>query len=244
MNNIRTNLSESDNNILRQKRTPVKQLIKPKELKALPLTDIELVKRTQQGNTSAFEELVRRYERKIYNLVYRMLGNEEDAKDALQDTFIRAYRFIKNFKGKSSFYTWLYRIATNVCLTRLKNRKINEPAGFSLDEPIIDESEMQRELPDYKESPEHLYHRQQLQKALQDAINELPSDYRSVVILRDLQGLSNQEVSKALNLSVAAVKSRLHRGRVFLRNRLSKYIVPSRQDLSKSKFTSSVAESE
>ncbi|MCX7785323.1 MAG: sigma-70 family RNA polymerase sigma factor [candidate division WOR-3 bacterium] len=223
----------------------MKQLIKPEVLKALPLTDAELVKRAQQGNTSAFEELVRRYERKVYNLVYRMLGNEEDAKDALQDTFIRAYRFIKKFKGKSSFYTWLYRIAANVCFTRLKTRKTKEPeVGVSLDEPIIDESEMPRELPDYKESPEHLFHRQQLQKALQDAINELPSDYRSVVILRDLQGLSNKEVSKALNLSIAAVKSRLHRGRVFLRNRLSKYIAPTRQNLSKSKVTQSFADSD
>lgn len=223
----------------------MKQLIKPEVLKALPLTDAELVKRAQQGNTSAFEELVRRYERKVYNIVYRMLGNEEDAKDALQDTFIRAYRFIKKFKGKSSFYTWLYRIATNVCLTRLKTRKTKEPsAGVSLDEPILDESEIQREIPDYKESPEHLFHRQQIQQALQDAINELPSDYRSVVILRDLQGLSNKEVSKALNLSIAAVKSRLHRGRVFLRNRLSKYIVETRQNLPKSKTSQSFAESE
>jgi RNA polymerase sigma-70 factor (ECF subfamily) len=172
----------------------------------------------------AFEELVKRYEHKVYNIAYRMLGNEEDAKDALQDTFLRSFRFIKKFKAESSFYTWLYRIATNVCLTRLSRRKRKEKNTYSLDAQFDSKDEMPREIPDFKYSPELLYERKIMQKALQEAISELPSDYRSVVVLRDLQGLSNREVSKALQLSLAAVKSRLHRGRVFLRNRLSKYI--------------------
>jgi RNA polymerase sigma-70 factor (ECF subfamily) len=191
---------------------------------ALPLADSELVKRAQRGNTAAFEELVKRYEHKVYNIAYRMLSNEEEAKDALQDTFIRAYRFIKKFKGDSSFYTWLYRITTNVCLTRLKRRQGKDNVTVSLDEPVQDEEDMIRELPDVKHTPEILFERKQTQQAIQTAISELPSDYRSVVVLRDLQGLSNKEVSKALQLSIAAVKSRLHRGRVFLRKKLSKYI--------------------
>jgi RNA polymerase sigma-70 factor (ECF subfamily) len=191
---------------------------------ALPLADSELVKRAQRGNTAAFEELVKRYEHKVYNIAYRMLSNEEEAKDALQDTFIRAYRFIKKFKGDSSFYTWLYRITTNVCLTRLKRRQGKDNVTVSLDEPVQDEEDMIRELPDVKHTPEILFERKQTQQAIQTAISELPSDYRTVVVLRDLQGLSNKEVSKALQLSIAAVKSRLHRGRVFLRKKLSKYI--------------------
>jgi len=192
--------------------------------KALPLADSELVLRAQRGNMQAFEELVKRYEHKIYSVAFRMLGNEEDAKDALQDTFLRSFRFIKKFKAESSFYTWLYRIATNVCLTRLTRKNKKEKNTYSLDVKINTEEDVEREIPDAKYSPELLYEKKIMQKALQDAINELPSDYRSVVVLRDLQGLSNEEVSKSLQLSLAAVKSRLHRGRVFLRNRLSKYI--------------------
>jgi len=203
----------------------MQEFLKSTTLKALPLADSELVKRAQRGNAPAFEELVKRYERKVYNIAYRMLSNEEEAKDALQDTFIRAYRFIKKFKGDSSFYTWLYRITTNVCLTRLKRRKGKESVTVSLDEPIQNDDDTVRELSDETHGPEILFKRRQTQQAIQNAISELPSDYRSVIVLRDLQGLSNKEVSKALRLSIAAVKSRLHRGRIFLRNRLSKYIV-------------------
>jgi RNA polymerase sigma-70 factor (ECF subfamily) len=202
----------------------MKELTKPVQLKALPPPDLELVKKAQQGNNQAFEELVKRYEQRVYNIAYRMLSNEEEAKDALQDTFLRVFRFIKKFKGDSSFYTWLYRITTNVCLTRLKQRKGKEQVTISLDEPVSDEDDMQREIPDDVYNPEILYQRRRMANALQDAISELPSDYRSVVVLRDLQGLSNKEAGKALQLSIAAVKSRLHRGRVFLRNRLSKFL--------------------
>jgi len=202
----------------------MQQFQKSTILQALPQADSELVKKAQQGNNKAFEELVRRYEQKVYNIAFRMLGKEEEAKDAMQDSFLRAYRFISKFKGESTFYTWLYRITTNVCLTRLKQRQKKESLTLSLDQPIADAEDAQREIPDFKYSPELLHERQVMQKALQSAINELPSEYRSVIVLRELQGLSNKEVSKALRLTVASVKSRLHRGRVFLRNRLSKYI--------------------
>jgi RNA polymerase sigma-70 factor (ECF subfamily) len=202
----------------------MQQFQKSTILQALPQADSELVKKAQKGNTRAFEELIQRYEQKVYNIAYRMLGNPEEAKDAMQDSFLRSYRFINKFKGESTFYTWLYRITTNVCLTRLKQRQKKESLTLSLDEPIADAEDTQREIPDFKYSPELLHERQAMQKALQSAINELPSEYRSVIVLRELQGLSNKEVSKALRLTVASVKSRLHRGRVFLRNRLSKYI--------------------
>lgn len=202
----------------------MQQFQKSTILPALPIPDIELVKRAQKGDSHAFEELVKRYEQRIYNVTYRMLSNEEEAKDALQDTFIRAFRFIKKFKRDSSFYTWIYRIATNVCLTRLKQRKTKESVTLSLDAPLEGEEDLQPEIPDDKYTPEILYQRRRLSKALQLAISELPTDYRPVVVLRDLQGLSNKEVSKALQLSIAAVKSRLHRGRLFLRHRLSKYL--------------------
>ena len=190
--------------------------------RALPVPDNELVRRAQGGNDEAFEELVRRYERKVYNIAYRMMGNPEDASEALQDAFLRAYRFLKKFEFKSSFYTWLYRIATNVCLTKLRKRK--SPVVMSLDEPVGSDSDIPLDIPDYKYNPVKMYQQRELREALQDAVDALPTDYRTVVVLRDLEGLSNEEVSKVLNLSVPAVKSRLHRGRLVLREKLAHYM--------------------
>ncbi|MFO7675466.1 MAG: sigma-70 family RNA polymerase sigma factor [bacterium] len=189
---------------------------------ALPVTDDELVRRAQAGRVEAFEELVRRYERKVYNIVYRMLGNPEDASEALQDTFLRAYRFLGKFEFKSQFFTWLYRIATNVSLTKLRRRK--SPVVMSIDQPVGESEDMTFEIPDDQFSPELLFRRREMQRRLQEAVDELPEDYRTVVVLRDLEGLSNEEVSKVLNLTVAAVKSRLHRGRMVLRGKLENYI--------------------
>lgn len=190
--------------------------------KALPVPDDELVRRVQAGNTEAFEELVRRYERKVYSVVYRLLGNDQDAAEALQDTFLRAYRFIGKFKFKSSFFTWLYRIATNTSLTKLRQRK--SPVVMSLDERLGDDNDLPLEIPDYKYSPEKMMRQRELRQALKEAVDSLPPDYRSVVVLRDLEGLSNEEVSKILKLSVPAVKSRLHRGRLVLRGMLAEYL--------------------
>ena len=190
--------------------------------KALPVPDKELVKRAQAGNDDAFEELVRRYERKVYNIAYRMMGNPQDASEALQDAFLRAYRFLGKFEFKSSFYTWLYRIATNVCLTKLRKRK--GPVVMSLDEPVGTDGDLQFEVPDHKYSPERMYEQREMAEALHEAVEALAPDYRSVVVLRDLEGLSNEEVSKILNLSVPAVKSRLHRGRLVLREKLAGYL--------------------
>jgi len=211
----------------------VKQLAKPEERKSLPPPDSLLVERAQQNDDGAFAELVRRHERRVYNICYRMLGSEEEASEALQDAFLRAYQFIKKFKGKSSFYTWLYRIATNVCLTRLRKRKTALIDSFEKDEvsgelrrrkPIFLSTDVLGDIPDASQNPERLVRQKELREALNQAVEELPTDFRSVVVLRDFEGLSNREVSKVLNLSVPAVKSRLHRGRLFLRNRLERYM--------------------
>lgn len=191
-------------------------------LPGLPVSDEELVRRVQQGNMEAFEELVRRYERKVYNITYRLLGNEQDATEALQDTFLRAYRFLPKFGFKSSFYTWLYRIATNVSLTRLRRRKNVEVV--SLDAPVPDTDDLKFDLPDTGRTPEEVFAQKRLREKLDQAVRELPEEYRKVVVLRDLQGLSNEEVSRILKLSVPAVKSRLHRARLALREKLAGYI--------------------
>ncbi len=190
--------------------------------KALPVPDDELVRRAQAGNGDAFEELVRRYERKVYNIAYRLMGNERDASEVLQDAFLRAYRFLPKFQFKSSFFTWLYRIATNVSLTKLRKRE--KVQLVSIDDPAGPEGDLPLEIPDYRYSPEKMMQQRELRDALQKAVEDLPPDYRSVVVLRDLEGLSNEEVSKILNLTVPAVKSRLHRGRLELRKVLAEYL--------------------
>ncbi|MFO7650652.1 MAG: sigma-70 family RNA polymerase sigma factor [bacterium] len=190
--------------------------------KALPVPDEELVRRVQAGNNEAFEELVKRYERKVYNIAYRLMGNERDASEVLQDAFLRAYRFLPKFQFKSSFFTWLYRIATNVSLTKLRKRE--KVQLVSIDEPANADGDLPLEIPDYRYNPEKMMKQRQLREALQKAVDELPPDYRSVVVLRDLEGLSNEEVSKVLSLTVAAVKSRLHRGRLELRKVLAEYL--------------------
>lgn len=188
----------------------------------LPVPDDELVRRVQAGNVDAFEELVRRYDRRVYNICYRLMGNERDASEALQDAFMRAYRFINKFEFKSSFFTWLYRIATNVSLSKLRKRE--RVQVVSLDEPVSPDGDLRFEVPDYKYSPETMAQQRILRDALKEAVDKLPADYRSVVVLRDLEGLTNEEVGKVLNLSVAAVKSRLHRGRLAMRDKLAKFL--------------------
>jgi len=190
--------------------------------KALPVPDEELVRRVQAGNNEAFEELVKRYERKVYNIAYRLMGNERDASEVLQDAFLRAYRFLPKFQFKSSFFTWLYRIATNVSLSKLRKRE--KVDVVSIDQPVNEAGDLPFEIPDVKYGPEKLMKQRELRAALQKAVDELAEDYRSVVVLRDLEGLSNEEVSKVLDLSVAAVKSRLHRGRLVLREKLASYL--------------------
>lgn len=185
---------------------------------ALPVTDDELVRRVQAGRDEAFDELVRRYERKVYNICYRMLGNDQDASEALQDTFLRAFRFLPRFQFKSSFFTWIYRIATNVSLTRLRKRK--QPEIVSLDEPVNEAGDVPLEIPDAKYSPEEVHRQTVLREKLNAAVDSLPAEHREVVKLRDFEGQSNEEVAAALGISVAAVKSRLHRGRLAIRDRL------------------------
>ncbi|MEO0087226.1 MAG: sigma-70 family RNA polymerase sigma factor [candidate division WOR-3 bacterium] len=201
-----------------------KSLIKPKEeIKSLPLPESELIKRAKEGNDEAFEMLISRYEKKIYNLAYRFLNNEEDAAEVLQETLIRAYRFIKKFQERSSFYTWLYRIAVNVSLRKLKKRSKEEKV-VSLDENVPGYEEIPQEIPDETQNPEIIYQRKQLQEAVRRALEELPDAYRSVVFLKDVEGLSNKEIAEILKLTVPAVKSRLHRGRLFLREKLKHLI--------------------
>ena len=187
------------------------------------LNDLELVEQVKQGQVEQFNELVNRHARKIFRLTQHITGNREDAEDALQEAFLKAYSRLPQFQGDSQFYTWLVRIAVNESLMKLRKRK---SGGFSvsLDDPIeTDDDFLPREIAAWDENPEQKYARQELQEILDRAVSSLPPIFRTVFVLRDLEQLSTEEAAEALNLSVPAVKSRLLRARLQLREKLSPY---------------------
>jgi RNA polymerase sigma-70 factor (ECF subfamily) len=186
-------------------------------------TDEQLVRKSQQDDERAFGELVSRYESKVYSLALKMVRNPEDAEDVLQDTFLRAYRGIKSFKGNSTFSTWIYRITANSALMRLRKRQL---PTVSIDD--ADEREAPINIADWAPGPVEQMLNQETQAAMTEAIEALPPEFRQVFVLRDIEELSNAEVAEILDLSVAAVKSRLHRARLKVRNRLATYFTEPR----------------
>ncbi len=180
-----------------------------------------LVAAAKRGDAAAFEELVNRYERKIFRLTMNITRNREDAEDAMQDAFLKSYAHLKDFQEESRFYTWLVRIAANEALMRLRKRRPNQ---FSLDEPIEgDEDLMPRELQDWGPSPEQRFAQTEMHEILSEVIDKLEPDFRVVFVLRDVEELSTEETAKTLGISVSAVKSRLLRARLKLRQKLHRY---------------------
>jgi RNA polymerase sigma-70 factor (ECF subfamily) len=185
-----------------------------------------LVAAAKKGDAAAFEELVSRYESKIFRLTMNITRNREDAEDAMQDAFLKSYSHLKTFQGDSRFYTWLVRIAANEALMRLRKRRPNQ---FSLDEPIEgDEDLMPRELQDWGPSPEQRFAQTEMRQILSGVIDELEPDYRTVFVLRDIEELSTEETAATLGISVPAVKSRLLRARLKLREKLDRYFQQGR----------------
>jgi RNA polymerase sigma-70 factor (ECF subfamily) len=186
------------------------------------LDDTKLVELAKDGEYKAFEELVQRYETKIYGHMLRLLGNREDAEDILQETFLNAFRALKGFRGDSSFSTWIYRIATNNALMKLRKmkRKYTEfreelPPAELLKGASVDHS--------FESPPEALMEKEMLE-ALDKAVEKLPEKYRAVFLLRDVEEFSTQRTAEILDLTEAAVKSRLHRARIFLKESLSDFL--------------------
>jgi RNA polymerase sigma-70 factor (ECF subfamily) len=193
----------------------------PKRLPSTIVRDDEgaLVSLAKKGDLKAFDELVNRYESRIFRLTMNITQNREDAEDATQDAFMKSFQHLPDFQGGSRFYTWLVRIAVNEALMRLRRRR---PNVTSLDEPIqTDEDLMPREIQDWGPTPEKRYEVTELNSILSNAIAELDPIFRTVFILRDVEDLSTEETAEALGISVPAVKSRLLRGRLKLREKLS-----------------------
>ena len=181
-----------------------------------------LVAQSREGDTAAFGELVRRYEGKIFRLAQHVTQNLEDAEYVLQETFMKAYEHLDQFQGNSKFYTWIVRIAVNQALMKLRRRKTDK--SVSLDETIdTGEDTMVREIAAWDENPEQRYTRDELGGILDTAVQSLEPPYRSVFVLRDMDELSTEETAEALGLSVPAVKSRLLRARLQLREKLTRF---------------------
>jgi RNA polymerase sigma-70 factor (ECF subfamily) len=181
-----------------------------------------LVTQAREGDTAAFAELVRRYEGKIFRLAQHITQNREDAEDVLQESFMKAYEHLEQFKGDSKFYTWIVRIAVNQALMKLRRRKTDK--SVSIDETIdTGEDTVVREIAAWGEDPEQSFSREELGGILDKAIESLEPLYRSVFVLRDIEELSTEETAEALGLSVPAVKSRLLRARLQLREKLTRF---------------------
>jgi RNA polymerase sigma-70 factor, ECF subfamily len=181
-----------------------------------------IVLQAREGDTKAFAELVRRYEAKIFRLALHITQNREDAEDVLQETFLKAYEHLEQFQGNSKFYTWIVRIAVNQALMKLRKRKTDK--SVSLDETIdTGEDTVVREIAAWDENPEQRYSREEVKEVLDSAVDSLAPPYRAVFVLRDIEDLSTEETAEALNLSIPAVKSRLLRARLQLREKLTRF---------------------
>ena len=180
-----------------------------------------LVTEAKAGSYAAFEELVNRYEKKIYRLGMNLTGSPEDAEDVLQETFLKAFEHLPEFRADARFYTWIVRIAVNEALMKLRKRRASKEV------PVEDSEDDEgavtvREFADWKPNPEQQLARAELENILQNAIRALPPSFRTVFYLRDVEDLSTEETAELLNLSVGAVKARLFRARLRLREDLSK----------------------
>jgi RNA polymerase sigma-70 factor (ECF subfamily) len=181
-----------------------------------------VVAQARLGNANAFNELLRRYERKIFRLALHITQNREDAEDVLQESFLKAYEHLDQFQGQSKFYTWIVRIAVNQALMKLRKRKSDR--SVSLDDTVdTGEDNIVREIAAWDENPEQQFSREELNGILTSAVDGLAPIYRAVFVLRDIDGLSTEEAAEALDLSVPAVKSRLLRARLQLREKLTRY---------------------
>jgi len=170
-----------------------------------------LIAQVQNGDSASFEKLVLENQTKVYNLALRMVGSEQDAYDMSQEAFIKAYNSIALFRGDSRFSVWLYRLTTNVCLDFLRSE--GRRAHGSLTYISEEEDEKELEIPDDRFSPETLMEKKELREAVNKGLMSLPKDYRAILLLREIDGLSYEEIAEALSLEEGTVKSRIFRAR-------------------------------
>jgi RNA polymerase sigma-70 factor (ECF subfamily) len=189
-----------------------------------PVEDRQLVRRAQEGDLSAFDELVRRYQERVYATVYHMTSNHEDANDLTQETFVKAYKALSSFKGDSGFFTWVYRIAVNKTINFLKQKK-NRHNGFSLNDLDFNaehDPDLVALVSD--KNPRRDMGLAELQEKLNEAMQKLSDVHRLVVTLHDIQGLSHEEIGKIMDCNPGTVRSRLFYARQQLQGSLTDYL--------------------
>ena len=175
-----------------------------------------IVRKVLGGDANAFETLVLEYEKNVYNIALRMTGNSEDAADMTQEAFIKAYNSLQAFRGDSKFSVWLYRIVSNVCLDFLRSKNRRPTVSLSVEDD--DGEDAQLDVADESQSPELLLDRKLTRDSVRRGLDSLPPDYRQILLLREIQGLSYDEIAQALGLEVGTVKSRIFRARKRLCN--------------------------
>jgi RNA polymerase sigma-70 factor (ECF subfamily) len=192
---------------------------------AVSNADAALILRCQANDAAAFNEIVSRYKNKVFNYVCRMVGAGADAEDLTQETFLRAYMNIKSFQSRASLNTWLFRIATNICIDFVRKRRKTQAVTASLHREDEEEgSEVERDMPDSRFDPQSILLNRELGVRLNQALASLPEKLRTVVLLHDIEGLAYEEIAQIVECPLGTVKSRLFNARMALRQRLQPYL--------------------
>ncbi len=186
-------------------------------------SDEKLVERFLEGDKSALDELLQRYHSRVYRLAYGILRNPQDAEEVIQEVFLRVFQKLDSFKGESSFSSWLYRVAINTTYMKLRDRKGVSTFSFDQVGKLLDEEMIKSGSGEWVARPDDELLTEEALRIISEAIDQLPDDFKTVLILRDVEGLSTDEVAEILGLTPAAVKSRLHRARLFLRDKLEDF---------------------
>ncbi len=186
--------------------------------------DTALIQRAQANDRAAFNEIVLRYKAKVYNYIFRMVHNVVEAEDLTQETFVRAYLSIRSFQSRASLNTWLFRIATNLCIDYSRKHKKTQGLTTSLSQESEDEEETQRDIPDVAFDPQRLLLNKELGSRLDQALRDLPEKLRTVVLLYDVEGLAYDEIADIAGCPLGTVKSRLFNARASLRDKLASYL--------------------
>ena len=177
--------------------------------------EAKIIRAVVDGNANAFEDLVLEYQKQVYHITLKMTGSEEDAFDLSQETFLKAYRSLSGFRGESSFGSWIYRLASNLCIDFLRKKKRQGGGQFiSLDEE--EEERRPRELPDLRYEPQSALEKKEMRQKVQEGLQRLPHEQRLILVMRDVEGFSYQEISDALKIELGTVKSRIYRARAHL----------------------------
>lgn len=178
----------------------------------------EIIEKAQKGDKQALSDLIKKYEQTVYNFSFKICRNKERAENTMQETFLSMVKSINQFSGNSKLSTWLYTVVSNHCLMLARSQKKHEYTPIEDDESLIDE----KDVADWSVSPLKVTENNELKEMLDKAVSKLDPEYRIVFMLRDIEGFSTEETAEMVQLSVPAVKSRLHRARAFLRNELNK----------------------